>query len=120
MTKIVFFRSGGEFYGFEEQGHTGYGEEGEDILCAAISSMTFFLINTIECAYQSDVQYDIDPEDPRITVRSKAALPEFEPDESKRFAVSGIFYGYYLQLTDMLEEQGDYMEVSVVDLPWKD
>ena len=55
MTKIVFFRSGGVFYGFEEQGHTGYGEAGDDILCAAISSMTMFLINTIEVADRKSV-----------------------------------------------------------------
>ena len=28
MTKVVFFKSGGHFYGFEETGHAGYGESG--------------------------------------------------------------------------------------------
>ena len=55
MTKIVFFRSDGIFYGFEEQGHTGYGEEGDDILCSAISAMTMFLINTVEVAFSSSI-----------------------------------------------------------------
>jgi len=120
MTKIVFFRSGGVFYGFEEQGHTGYGEAGDDILCAAISSMTMFLINTIEVAYASHVDYDISEDDTRIRVRAKAALPEFESDDYKRYAVSGIMMGYYLQLGDMLEEYGDYLDVSVRDLPFED
>ena len=31
MTKIVFYRSSGIFYGFEEQGHTGYGDAGDDV-----------------------------------------------------------------------------------------
>ena len=44
MTKIVFFRSGGVYYGFEEQGHTGYGESGDDVLCAALSAMTMLKI----------------------------------------------------------------------------
>ena len=120
MTKIVFFRSGGVFYGFEEQGHTGYGEAGDDILCAAISSMTMFLINTIEVAYASHVDYDISEDDTRIRVRAKAALPEFESDDYKRYAVSGIMMGYYLQLGDMLEEYGDYLDVSVQDLPFEE
>ncbi len=116
----MFFRSGGVFYGFEEQGHAGFGEAGDDILCAAISSMTMFLINTIEVAYASSVDYDIDEGATRITVRAKAALPEFEADDYKRYAVSGIMMGYYLQLGDMLEEYGDYLDVSVMDKPYED
>ena len=119
MTKIVFFRSGGVFYGFEEQGHTGYGEAGDDILCAAISSMTMFLINTVEVAYDSKVDYEIEDGDTLIRVRAKAALPEFESDDYKRYAVSGIIMGYYLQLSDMLEEYGDYLDVSVQDRPFE-
>ncbi len=119
MTKIVFFRSGGVFYGFEEQGHTGYGEAGDDILCAAISSMTMFLINTIEVAYDSSVEYDIEEGDTLIRVRAKAALPEFESDDYKRYAVSGIMMGYYMQLSDMLEEYGDYLDVTVQDRPYE-
>ena len=120
MTKIVFYRSDGVFYGFEEQGHTGYGEEGTDILCSALSAMTMFLINTIEVAYASDVDYDIDDGATRIRVRAKAALPEFESDDYKRYAVSGIMMGYYCQLSDMLEEYGDYLSVSVQDRPYED
>ena len=59
MTKIVFFRSGGSFYGFEEQGHADFAEAGEDVLCAALSAMTMLIINTVEVAYASDVDYDI-------------------------------------------------------------
>ena len=85
MTKIVFFSRGGVFYGFEEQGHTGYGDAGEDILCSAISSMTMFLINTVEVAYASSVDYEIDEGATRIRVCAKAALPEFESDDYKRY-----------------------------------
>ena len=120
MTKIVFFRSGGVFYGFEEQGHTGYGEAGEDILCSAISSMTMLLINTVEVAYASEIDYEIDEGATRIRVRAKAALPEFESDDYKRYAVSGIMMGYYCQLSDMLEEYGDFLDVVVKEQPWED
>ena len=115
MTKLVFFRSGGVFYGFEEQGHTGFGEEGDDVLCAALSAMTMLIINTIEVAYASSVDFTIDEKTTNIKVRSKAALPEYEEDELKRYAVSGIFLAYYKQIEDMLEEYYDYLDVSVVD-----
>ena len=45
MTTITFYKSEGFYYGFEEIGHTGYGESGDDVLCAALSSMTMLLIN---------------------------------------------------------------------------
>ena len=120
MTKVVFFKSQDSFWGFEEQGHTGLDESGQDILCAAISSMTMLVINAIEVAYASSVDYDIDEGATRIRVRAKAALPEFEADDYKRYAVSGIMMGYYLQLGDMLEEYGDYLDVSVVDKPYEE
>ena len=118
MTKIVFFRSGGTFYGFEEQGHTGYGDAGDDVLCAALSAMTMLIINTIEVAYASDVDYTVNEGATHIMVRSKAALAEFEDDERKRYAVSGLFLSYYYQLNDMIEEYYDYLEVEVKDIDY--
>ena len=118
MTKITFFRSGGVYYGFEEHGHTGYGEEGNDILCAALSSMTMLIINTVEVAYASDVEYSIDEGATHIMVRAKAALPEFEEDDRKRYAVSGLFMSYYYQLNDLLEEYYDYLDIEVKDVDY--
>ena len=116
MTKIVFYRSGGVYYGFEEQGHSGYADAGEDVLCAAISAMTMLVINTIEVAYASDVEYTIDEGATNIRVRSKAALAEFEDDERKRYAVSGLFLSYYYQLNELVEEYYDHLEVDVKDV----
>ncbi|MBO7310065.1 MAG: ribosomal-processing cysteine protease Prp [Clostridia bacterium] len=118
MTKIVFFRSGGSFYGFEEQGHSGYADAGEDVLCAAISAMTMLVINTIEVAYASDVEYTIDEGATNIRVRSKAALPEFEEDDRKRYAVSGLFLSYYYQLNELVEEYYDNLKVDVKDVDY--
>ena len=120
MTKIVFFRSDGVFYGFEEQGHTGYGQEGDDVLCAALSAMTMLIINTVEVAYASSVDFTIDEKTTNIRVMSKAALPEYEEDELKRYAVSGIFLAYYKQIEDMMEEYYDYLDVSVEDRHYED
>ena len=119
MTKLVFFRSDGIFYGFEEQGHTGYGQEGDDIICAALSAMTMLIINTVEVAYASHIDYNIDETTTKITVKSKSALPEYEEDDYKRYAVSGIFMAYYKQIEDMIEEYYDYLDVSVEDRPYE-
>ena len=118
MTKVVFFRSGGVFYGFEEQGHTGFAEEGNDILCAALSAMTMLIINTVEVAYASDVEYTIDDKTANIRVRSKAALLEYEEDERKRYAVSGIFLSYFYQLNELREEYYEFLDVEVKDVEY--
>ncbi|MBQ8510478.1 MAG: ribosomal-processing cysteine protease Prp [Clostridia bacterium] len=115
MTKIVFYKWDNVFYGFTEKGHTGYGESGDDVLCAALSAMTMLIINTIEVSYASDVEYTIDEETTDIRLIARGALPECEEDECKRFAVSGLIQAYYYQLNDMLEEYYDYLDVDVVE-----
>ena len=118
MTKIVFFRENGHFYGFEEQGHTGFGESGNDILCAALSAMTMLIINTLEISYAADIDYEIDEGATNIRVRCRAALPAYEPDERKSYAVSGLIQGYFYQLNDLTEEYYDFLEVEVEDVPF--
>lgn len=115
MTKVVFFKSNGVFWGFEEQGHTGFASSGNDILCSAISAMTMLVINTVEVSYASEVDYDIDEETTNIRVVARGALPSYETDERKRFAISGLIMGYYYQLNDLVEEYYDYLEVDVIE-----
>ena len=115
MTKVVFLRRGGVYYGFREQGHTGYGEAGDDVLCAALSAMTMLIINAIEVSYASEVEYIIDEKTTDIKVIARGALPAYEPDDAKRFAVSGLIQAYYYQLNDLLEEYYDYLSVEEVD-----
>ena len=115
MTKVVFFRNDGIFYGFREQGHTGYGEEGYDILCAALSSMSMLIINSVNVVFAGELDYTVDEGATEIMVQSKSALPEFEEDERKRYAISGLFMSYYIQLNDLMEEYYDYLQVEIID-----
>ena len=115
MTKVVFFRNDGIFYGFREQGHTGYGEEGYDILCAALSSMSMLIINSVNVVFAGELDYTIDEGATEIMVQSRSALPEYEGDERKRYAISGLFMSYYIQLNDLMEEYYDYLQVEIVD-----
>ena len=115
MTTITFYKDDGFYYGFEEQGHTGYGESGEDILCSAISSMTMLIINAMEISYRTNVDYNIDEETTDIRVIVKSALPKYEKDEKKQYAVSGLIQAYFYQLMDLTEEYYDYLDVKVIE-----
>ncbi len=112
MIRFTFFKRDGIYYGFEEKGHAGYAESGDDIVCSAVCAMTMLIINAVEVVYASDVEYTIDEDTTDIKVVAKGALPEFEEDERKRFAISGLIEAYFLQLNDMLEEYYDYLDVS--------
>ena len=60
MTKIVFFRKNGVYYGFKEEGHTGYAEAGHDIVCAAVSALTQSTLNGLRSVLKAPVMFDID------------------------------------------------------------
>ena len=47
MTAVRFITSESLITGFELSGHSGYAEEGSDIVCAAVSSAAFMTCNTI-------------------------------------------------------------------------
>jgi uncharacterized protein YsxB (DUF464 family) len=38
MTRVILRKRAGDIFSVDCSGHTGYGEEGEDIVCAALSS----------------------------------------------------------------------------------
>ena len=113
MTKITFYRQNGIFWGFQETGHTGFGEEGDDILCSAISAMTMLILNTIEVAYKVSTEYTIDDVNTDIRVTCKEVLTT--KDEKIRFAVSGLLEGYYYQLVDLTEEYYEFLDVDLLD-----
>ena len=115
MTTITFYKADGYYYGFEEQGHTGFAESGDDILCSALSSMTMLIINAIEVSFASNVEYTIDEETTDIRLIAKSALPKYEPDEKKQYAVSGLIQAYFYQLMDLVEEYYDYLDVKEIE-----
>ena len=115
MTTVIFYKTGGYYYGFEEQGHTGYGESGDDVLCAALSSMTMLLINAMEVCYDARVDYKIDEKTTDIKVIVKSALPKYEKEEKKQYAVSGLIQAYYFQLMDLVEDYYEFLDVKVVE-----
>ena len=46
MTTVTFHTEGGRLTGFEMKGHSGYAPQGEDIVCAALTSA----VRLTECA----------------------------------------------------------------------
>ncbi len=48
MIEVVFTKKEGSYRGFSFFGHAEFAEEGEDIVCAAVSALVITTINSIE------------------------------------------------------------------------
>ena len=67
MTEVTFYqKESGELTGFRIEGHAGYAEEGEDIVCAAISAMAINTINSINELTEDTIDVDMDEEEAYI------------------------------------------------------
>ena len=115
MTTVVFYKANGYYYGFEEQGHTGYAESGDDILCSALSAMSMLIINAIEITYNSTVDYTVDEQTTNIRLIAKSALPKYESDERKQFAISGLIQAYFYQFMDLVEDYYEFLDVKEIE-----
>lgn len=47
MISISFTGANGSLTGFEIKGHSGYADEGSDIVCASVSSAAYMAVNTV-------------------------------------------------------------------------
>ncbi|WP_125115426.1 ribosomal-processing cysteine protease Prp [Agathobaculum sp. Marseille-P7918] len=68
MTKVTFSSRGGKLLSVDILGHAGYADEGEDIVCAAISSavmLTTVLLDDIQHVPADTISQD---EDTRIRI----------------------------------------------------
>lgn len=48
MIDVVVFSDNSRYIGLKVSGHAGYGEEGRDIVCAAVSILTLNMANSVE------------------------------------------------------------------------
>ncbi|MEG0980129.1 MAG: ribosomal-processing cysteine protease Prp [Oscillospiraceae bacterium] len=55
----VFKTPSGLVTGFEVNGHSGFGESGEDIVCAAVSSVAYMTANTITDIMNVDAKISV-------------------------------------------------------------
>ncbi len=73
------------------------------------------IINAIEVSYACDVEYKIDEKTTDIRVIAKSAVPKYEKDEKKQFAVSGLIQAYFFQLMDLVEEYYEFLDVKEIE-----
>ena len=107
MTRCEFRRENERITGFSVSGHSGYGEEGTDIVCAAVSTAVQFAECTITDVLGNRVKTKVNEEEARITL----TLPTVCEDED---AVQAVLTGMMLTLCELRDQYPEYIEVMEV------
>lgn len=106
MTEVNFYTAkNGELLGFHISGHSGYAEEGEDIVCAAISSAVYMVINTVTDIMHIDAEVSVDDGDAVFRILSKHAV-----------ACRDILQGLKLHLLSLEEQYCDFIIVKYTEV----
>lgn len=109
MTDIKLKRINNSVVEVEASGHTGYGEQGEDIVCAGISTLLqASLLGLLQVA-KVNVKYRIDTE----TGKLKFTLPE-NLTEQERHDCDVILNTLLAGLQDFYTEYSDFINLEVI------
>ena len=108
MTKVTFYQnSDNQCVGFTSEDHAGYGEEGEDIVCAAISALVINTVNSIEAFTEDDYVVDVDEASAKIHFMLKD-----KPSDSSLLLLNSLILGLqrmedeqYTEFIDIIFEE---------------
>ncbi|MBQ9673991.1 MAG: ribosomal-processing cysteine protease Prp [Ruminococcus sp.] len=103
MTEIVFFTDDDILTGFSLNGHSDYAQQGEDIVCAAISSATYMTVNTI-----TDVLM-IKP----VLLNEADAVMQIQLNSKDAQDAESILKGFKLHIENLAEQYGDYIKLTI-------
>ena len=107
MTKCEFFTENDRITGFTVSGHSGYAEEGSDIVCAAISSVVTMAEATINDVCGAKAKVRVKDDDARITLTLPASCDEED-------TVQAVLAGMMLTLCSLRDDYPDFIEVMEV------
>ncbi len=106
MTTIKFLTEGKRITGFDISGHSGYAEEGKDIVCAAITSAVRLTEATINDVLGLAADVKVRQKSGSISLRIPGGLSDRD-----EHAVQGLLSGLMLYLTEVHDEYPDNIEV---------
>ncbi len=111
MTKAVFFKKNDRIVRVECKGHTGYAEEGQDIVCAAVSAvMQSTALGVLKVA-GINAKYEVDERQARLALR----LPDDMNDKQKNDAET-LLQTCLLSVKDIAADYKQFVVVEVRDL----
>ena len=107
MTNIKVVKKNGKIHSLTCQGHTGYGEEGEDIVCSALSSIIQTALLGLLRVVGINVTYEIQDQNGYLYF----SLPEVMTKEEEHDA-DVILTTMWLGVMDLHEGFSDFIELE--------
>ena len=107
MTRCEFFTADERITGFAVSGHSGYAENGSDIVCAAVSAVVTMAEATINDVCGAKAKVRVKNDDARITLTLPASCDEED-------TVQAVLAGMMLTLCSIRDDYPDYIEVLEV------
>ena len=109
MTEVTFHTEASRIVGFEVKGHSGYAEEGEDIVCAAITSAVRLTEATINDVLGLDASVKVREKDASITLKLPAKL-----GQTNESTCQALLTGLMVHFVQLAEEYPDHISVLEV------
>lgn len=98
MTEVRFYSLRGKLAGFEISGHSGYAEEGSDIICASISSCAYMMANTATEIVGVNAEIEIDE-----------AYMSFNVSESDIEKIKDLMLGFEMHVKALAQEYKEFI-----------
>ena len=111
MTKVVILKRNNKIFEVECDGHTNYGEKGEDIVCASLSSIVQTAV--LGLLMVAGLELDMKRDDEQGYL--KFTLPE-KLDETQDVQACAILDTMLCGISDLYESFSDYIELEVKNL----
>ena len=111
MTKVTILKKDFKIFEVECDGHTNYGENGEEIVCASLSSVVQTAVLGLLMIVMVEVEMQRDDELGYL----KFTLPE-NLDETQEIQACAILDTMLCGISDLYETFSDYIELEVKNL----
>ena len=108
MTTVTFLTEEGRIVGFDSAGHSGYAEEGEDIVCAAITSAIRLVESTVNDVLGLAASVKVNEETTTISFRLPGGLSETDEHTCQNL-LTGLMV-YFTELRDEFPENIEILE----------
>ena len=106
MTTVTFLTEDARIIGFDVQGHSGWGESGEDIVCAAITSAVRLVQATVNDVMGLCAAVKVREADASISLRLPGGLAN-----TAESTCQNLLTGLMVYLAQLHDEYPDNIEV---------
>ena len=109
MTTVTFYSEGSRVTGFEVRGHSGYAPEGEDIVCAAVTSAVRLVECTVNDVLGLEASVKVKEQDASISLKLPNGLGQTNESTCQTLLVALMVH--FVQLAEEYPDNITVLEV---------